>query len=45
MFDDVVTVSFGFSGHKSREEAAQALKNGDKESVMRMTIQVIIHSW
>ena len=45
MFDDDVIVSFGFSGHRSREEAAQALKkrkNDNKRSAIRVQVGVII---
>lgn len=42
IFDDVVTVSFKFSGHVLREEATQVWKEGIKESTIRARIQVIV---
>ena len=39
MFDDVVMVSFEFNGHKSSEEAAQALKK-DESDRKRVAIRV-----
>lgn len=44
-FDDNVIVSFGFKGHRSREEAAQALKkrkNDNKGRAIRVQVGVII---
>ena len=45
IFDDNVIVSFRFNGHRSREEAAQALekmKDDNKGSAIRVQVGVII---
>ncbi len=42
MLDEVVTVSFKFSGHKSREDATEGLKKKSEERATRVQIQVII---
>ena len=39
MFEDVVTVSLTFSGHKSRDEAMHALKKKNKETATRVGVQ------
>ena len=47
MFDDVVTVSVEFNGHKFREEAALALmkKSDKKERVIIVQVRVILQIW
>ena len=44
MFDEVVTVSFKLSGHRSREEATLASKKGNKKSAITIQLQVMIQS-
>ena len=44
ILDDVVTVSFRFNGHRSREEATQALEQKNKESAIRVRVLIIIQS-
>lgn len=42
MLDDGITVSFKFSGHRSSEEATQALKRDNRESRITVLVQIII---
>ncbi len=45
IFEDTLTVSFKFKGHKSREEATQTFEKRKKENTSRAQIQVILPSW
>ncbi len=42
MFEEVVTVSFRGSGHKSREDATEALKKKSEERATRVQVHVMI---
>ena len=42
ILDDVVTVPFKSSGHKSRDDAMQVVEKIDKEKAIRVQFQVII---